>query len=612
MEKPEKQLKALLHQSGAKLVRHKRHLVYRLADGRAFVQPNTGSDRRGILNALADLRKLLAEKSEQNSIRPTTGIRPTLLEPSLQRMRQENRPPRADAEIVIPPLGPIPAPSKNTKQNNAGFDSLDKMLQSIDQCEAFWDLCPCGRVRVMMKLAAQFANPEIHSIVFFRTTFKNAAELKRRLTVGNEISDMLSFVAYLRATKYASDLPVLPALMFKGVGNEPLLVDCSTAMHVGNNDQILVSPVDFVMPGISVATLTIEDEIEENWHKYIPKLCIFAVAISNTVLKNQSLELHFETCPSWTNPSLTRAALREAFSRASNNEHGRLSKKSADIKPSHQDGIMNQFESGSDLYQELTDIADPFIKLANEMVYKGLESEKAGAGLIYAAASYVAFLTGRKAFNSEIPRKEIAEHFTKEFSLILNHHLADTVYTSEDLPGQTPKEPRRMEAPPGSLQEKMQMVADYTTPAYSSIEITLVAYLRGKGEGDLADALIVPVSSKVFDKNWDLEFAKKLYEHEESGALSDALAVATAWSILQRRFIDNSTEGYLRDPRRDEKTRTMQVQVLRKWGLERWAILLDTDPDKTMRLVEEGTVLLIGKRWIELASLFEQGIAEKR
>lgn len=56
---PAKQLKEMLKQDGAELLRHKKHLVYRLSNGQNFVVPSTCSDHRGLLNAVKDLEKRL-------------------------------------------------------------------------------------------------------------------------------------------------------------------------------------------------------------------------------------------------------------------------------------------------------------------------------------------------------------------------------------------------------------------------------------------------------------------------------------------------------------------------------------------------------------------------
>ena len=59
MEKYELQVRQLLCEHGAVLVRTKRHDVYRTSDGAAHVLPQSPSDYRAWRNKLAELRKAL-------------------------------------------------------------------------------------------------------------------------------------------------------------------------------------------------------------------------------------------------------------------------------------------------------------------------------------------------------------------------------------------------------------------------------------------------------------------------------------------------------------------------------------------------------------------------
>lgn len=56
---PGERLRLLLEQSGAVLVRHKKHLVYRLPNGRSYTCASTPSDWRAVLNQITQLKRLL-------------------------------------------------------------------------------------------------------------------------------------------------------------------------------------------------------------------------------------------------------------------------------------------------------------------------------------------------------------------------------------------------------------------------------------------------------------------------------------------------------------------------------------------------------------------------
>lgn len=58
--KTTRELKAMLNQHGAVLCRQRKHLIYKLPDGRILTVSATGSDsQHGARNALADLKRMV-------------------------------------------------------------------------------------------------------------------------------------------------------------------------------------------------------------------------------------------------------------------------------------------------------------------------------------------------------------------------------------------------------------------------------------------------------------------------------------------------------------------------------------------------------------------------
>lgn len=55
----------IIHENGGRLVRQKRHLVFRFPDGRKFVVPKTPSDLRAWRNSLSILMRLLGVRKGQ-------------------------------------------------------------------------------------------------------------------------------------------------------------------------------------------------------------------------------------------------------------------------------------------------------------------------------------------------------------------------------------------------------------------------------------------------------------------------------------------------------------------------------------------------------------------
>lgn len=71
-----KRVLELLKSSGMRLVRQKKHLVYKHADGRSFVIAKTPSDFRAGFNQLRDLRRFLDIPRQEPVIRIRRGYTP--------------------------------------------------------------------------------------------------------------------------------------------------------------------------------------------------------------------------------------------------------------------------------------------------------------------------------------------------------------------------------------------------------------------------------------------------------------------------------------------------------------------------------------------------------
>ena len=56
---PQKKLVGMLRANGAVLLRHKKHFVYKLPDGKRFVTSKTPSDHLSELNAIKRLGRML-------------------------------------------------------------------------------------------------------------------------------------------------------------------------------------------------------------------------------------------------------------------------------------------------------------------------------------------------------------------------------------------------------------------------------------------------------------------------------------------------------------------------------------------------------------------------
>jgi len=169
MDKFEKQIREMLGTSGARLVRRKRHQVWRLPNGRNFVHPTSGSDHLGVRNAVADLRRLLTRR-----LAPHGGVNDSssaAIESAHRgRFHVPNRPERADGIVVFPTSRAESKRAVRPRTDPVAFSCLDDLLDAVDGVEAFWKLDCYGRIRVLQKLAQPFAEVKVLNALFFLAT----------------------------------------------------------------------------------------------------------------------------------------------------------------------------------------------------------------------------------------------------------------------------------------------------------------------------------------------------------------------------------------------------------------------------------------------------------
>ena len=75
-------------------------------------------------------------------------------QPPRLRYRIANNLARERADVVIPKL---PASLPSEPKIELQFKSISDLITAVDDVPAYWELDSCGRVRVLMKLASQFA-----------------------------------------------------------------------------------------------------------------------------------------------------------------------------------------------------------------------------------------------------------------------------------------------------------------------------------------------------------------------------------------------------------------------------------------------------------------------
>ena len=144
MEKYEKDIKQLLHRAGAKLLRRKRHQIYRLQSGENFVQACTPSDWRRSRNALGVLKRILKPHPDGDGNHAMVPAQPDP-EPQKLRRRLPDWEPRAKGEVRIPSLG---GNRRAQREKKSKFIPLSEMfttwLTPLSFPLLWWSLDVCG------------------------------------------------------------------------------------------------------------------------------------------------------------------------------------------------------------------------------------------------------------------------------------------------------------------------------------------------------------------------------------------------------------------------------------------------------------------------------------
>lgn len=151
MDKYETEIKKLLQENEAVLVRQNKHRVYRFPDGREVVMASTPSDHRATLNRLTFLRRMLDGRLPEKPAAAVPAsveflaVRPT-------RRGQAPRPERSNADVVIPKLGFGASLTGTTPTaTKRSFGECDPFY-AANSSEEYWRLDPCGRIRAIGKV----------------------------------------------------------------------------------------------------------------------------------------------------------------------------------------------------------------------------------------------------------------------------------------------------------------------------------------------------------------------------------------------------------------------------------------------------------------------------
>jgi len=308
LEKYEKEIEQLLHTTGAKLLRRKRHEIYRLQSGGNFVQASTPSDWRRSRNSLGVLRRILKPHPDQdgnNAIVAQPDTEPQKLHRSLP-----NWEPRARAEVKIPALGGDRRAQEKRNRDSFPIRSVYDLVNAAELSPLWWSLDLCGRIRVLLKLSSGFAKTEVVSI---RYCGVSSEQLR---TWGNEpifddppIDDTGSLMFRLHSE---SGGRWEPALLVEDADEGLLLIETSATRKYSGRQEITVSEVNLITEESSIFShLVFRSESFLSDKSVDEPRDINIVFHLMTTLGMRNTGLHFDASESWTNPAVTRAALKE-------------------------------------------------------------------------------------------------------------------------------------------------------------------------------------------------------------------------------------------------------------------------------------------------------------
>ena len=258
----------------------------------------------------------------------------------------------------------------------------------------------------------------------------------------------------------------------------------------------------------------------------------------------------------------------------------------------------------------IKEIADPFIDLANQRTATGMEPEQVGEGMLYGTARYMAFLVGRFEAAGMGSRQMNVERMTAEFRRMIEHHLVQLPHPCshpDHHHGDLHDGVVHGHPPHTSLANDDDVAHGLgeIMRSFSTMDVVLVAYLRGMGHDEIADGVALDVTEARVNPTWDIAYAKRLLEAMSRGLIGESVALAAIVSMLTPRMLDESKHGYVKDPRLDAQAQRDMAQFFAGHQLHRLATMIRKDPARFSDLQEAGMTLLLGPKYVAFRKTFD-------
>ncbi len=299
MRKYPKKLEDSLDAAGARVVRHKKHIVYALANGRMVVISSTPSDVNSYKKALSDIRRAAAIPSAKELL------------PSVSRAEPASAGPKARFRLPVwdqvrsQDPGIIHLSSERASgvqlsrgpQERVQFRSVPELISVADDVESFWKLNADGRTRVLKKLAEQFAEADVIGTRSHKTSFRGFEWYMAKFDRHDPLLALWGF---------DWQMPVTRSLCIKTDDGQVQILETESKRVLEGTAQICV-----ILPAKSDADMEERAEIETIGESAEPELNQFIFHHFISESKMQARKLHFETSREWLDPRVVRPVVSE-------------------------------------------------------------------------------------------------------------------------------------------------------------------------------------------------------------------------------------------------------------------------------------------------------------
>ncbi len=310
LDKYQKEIEQLLYSTGAKLLRRRRHEIYRLQSAGNFVQSSTPSDWRRSRNSLGVLRRILRPHPDQGG---NDAVAPARPDPEPQKKMRRSLPnwePRAKAEVRIPSLGGNRRVQEKTNRGSFPLRSVYDLVDAAELCPLWWSLDVCGRIRVLLKLSRGFAKTEVVSIRYCGASTEQLRSWEVEAIFDDPTIDETRSLLFLLHSESGGRWE--PALLIEDADEGLLLVETSATRKFTGRQEIMVSEVNLITEESSIFTHKVfrsEEFLADKGADEPRDINIVFHFLTAAGMQNGGW--HFNASESWTNPAATRAALKE-------------------------------------------------------------------------------------------------------------------------------------------------------------------------------------------------------------------------------------------------------------------------------------------------------------